>query len=127
MFFIFIIHDIVKNLALVSLASCILSFAMISNIGFSIKHNKIFENQKFVFKEFSKGLINILIYIISLSSLTIAITLLPSLLKYSGVDISDDIISGINIVVVIGVFIKSTIYYIKQSINKLTKLCELVK
>lgn len=117
-----LINDIIINLKLITFASALLCCLWASNFLFSLYYNIGIIKQKFQKKVLIKGILKIIILSLGLVFVTIGVTTIPTYLVYTGIKIDENILTGINIVVILFMFTKSITYYAQQALETLAEI-----
>ena len=116
------LEQILLNLTMIGFACSMLILAILANSAFGLWYNIDTLGGSFDKSKLIKTGKKIIVFAIGLGSLTLAITLLPVFITYTGVEIEQIVIDTISILAVCGLFGATIVYYLIQSVNKLAKI-----
>ena len=111
---------VIDNLVLVGLMLGLYLLFSLSNIALGIYHNCNLRKQKFDFKRLLFGFLEVIVIGIGVFSLTVGASLLPVIFKKAQITIiSDEVMQGISVLVILGIIAIGVINYANKCIQKL--------
>ena len=116
-----------ENLLRIAIAMGILSIAWSSNFFASLYYNVRLLTEAFEIHRLKDGVLKLFSVVISTALFAVAITLIPIFLQYIGTPIPNEYVELLNIVGIIGVFMKSTYMYLQQAYKTINDILEYKK
>lgn len=112
-----IITALMSNVGLIAASEIILLSAIFAKIFIGVKLNVFDLKQKFDFKVLIDGIFKGFLFALSTAFFALAATGLPIIFSTAGI-IEPDMASGVNVIVLVGVFAYATYKYLKEALVK---------